>query len=123
MFPATKEKKKKKKSQSDTDPREKVKEHIRIAVGERFRQVPPPLHWVVFLEHTTHRAASQVFADCGEDVKKIISQTASLMGDLDTVVKEVVPCFPEQCFPFFPSLRASVGLLLIRIVVVVEASI
>jgi len=38
----------------------------------------------------------QVFADCGEDVKKIISQTASLMGDLDTVVKEVVPCFPEH---------------------------
>jgi hypothetical protein len=38
----------------------------------------------------------QVFADCGEDVQKIISRSALLSEDLEVVVHQVVPCFPEQ---------------------------
>lgn len=68
-------KKSKKDKRNDIDPREKIKEHIRISVGERFRQV---------------------FADCGEDVQKIISRSALLSEDLDVVVHQVVPCFPEH---------------------------
>lgn len=68
-------KKSKKDKRNDIDPREKIKEHIRISVGERFRQV---------------------FADCGEDVQKIISRSALLSEDLEVVVHQVVPCFPEH---------------------------
>jgi hypothetical protein len=45
-----------------------------VSVGERFRQV---------------------FANCGEDIEKIIKQSNLLAQDLHDVIQYVVPCFPE----------------------------
>src|SRR5690348_9651008 len=50
-------KKSKKDKRNDIDPREKIKEHIRISVGERFRQVAITRH----TRHTRHNSAPSLF--------------------------------------------------------------